>query len=97
MADNTPVVIDNPPKWSKINWTQIVSFAFGLLATLGLVIPEEYREYTVQFLVLATPIITFILRTWFTGVAATTPQLKSALEDKGLKVTTKPASGGGPR
>lgn len=99
MADNARevVTIDNPPIASKINWTQIVSFSFGLLATLGLVIPEEYRVPTTQFLVIATPILTFILRTWFTGVAATTPQLKNALEDKGLKVTTKLSRGGGPR
>lgn len=97
MADNSPnvVTIDNPPQWSKINWTQFISFAAGILAMFGLNLTQEQQMMALQVLVLVTPIITWIFRTWFTGVAATTPQLKSALEDKGLKVTTKPTKGGG--
>lgn len=93
MADsvNPPVVIDNPPIASKINWTQIIAFIVGALAAFGIVIPPEYQTIVLQVLALVTPVLTFIFRTWFTGKAATTGELTDALEDKGLTVSTRPA------
>lgn len=88
---NPPVVNVNPPLASKINGAQLIAFIVGLLATFGYVIPVEWQTFALQALALVTPVITFIFRTWFTGTEASTGQLKEALEDKGLDVTTKPA------
>lgn len=76
------VVIDNPPQVSKINWTQIVSMAIAVLATFGIAIPDEWQPIILQALLFITPIVTMILRTWFTGKEPTKPQLKAALAEK---------------
>lgn len=85
MADpviNPPVVIDNPPIASKINWTQMIAFVTGILATFGFVIPAEWQTFVLQGLALITPVLTFIFRTWFTGKEATKTELKAALATK---------------
>lgn len=91
MTDNAPVVIDNPPQWSKINWTQFISFAAGILTMFGINLTPEQQMFALQVLVFVTPVVTWIFRTWFTGTPATVPQLKAALKDEGLTVTTKAA------
>lgn len=90
-SPNAPVVIDNPPQWSKINWAQFISFAAGLFAYFGYNMTQEQQMMFLQVLVLVTPVVTWIFRTWFTGKPATVPQLKAALKDEGLHVTTKKA------
>lgn len=89
MKPTTPVVIDNPPQWSKINWTQFISFAAGIFTYFGYNMTPEQQMMILQILVLVTPVFTWVFRTWFTGKPATVPQLKAALKDEGLHVTTK--------
>jgi hypothetical protein len=50
---------------SKVNWAQILALVTGLLATFGIVIPEEWRSTILEVLAVATPVITIILRTFF--------------------------------
>lgn len=83
MAEKT-LLATNDPITSKINITQVVSLVVGAAAIFGIVIPPEWEEFALKTLVLLTPIITMIWRTWFNGSKPTTPEIKAAAEDKGL-------------
>lgn len=59
----------NPAALSKINWTNGLAFVASLAAVVGVAIPDEYREGVLQFLALATPLATMVLRSFFTAKA----------------------------
>ena len=64
MADKA---ILSSPAASKINWTQIVSLVVSVAAVFGIVIPAEWQTTFLEVTSLATPLITIVLRTFFTG------------------------------
>jgi hypothetical protein len=57
----------NPACASKINWTNAISAAVALAAALGFAIPPEYQKLALEIAAVATPVVTIILRTFFTG------------------------------
>ena len=57
----------NPAGKSKINYANAVAAAIALLASFGFVIPEEYQALAMQAVAVGAPILTIILRTFFTG------------------------------
>lgn len=57
----------NPAAASKINWTQGVAFVAALAAVFGLDISESTRAAILTGLATVVPVVTFILRTWFTA------------------------------
>ena len=61
-----PVVISKPMS-SKINWINVVSGVVALLAAFGIIIPVEWQTMATQILAVITPILTVVLRSWFTG------------------------------
>jgi hypothetical protein len=60
-------VILATPAMSKINWTQIVSLVVSVASVFGVVIPAEWQTTFLQITALVTPLVTIVLRTWFTG------------------------------
>jgi hypothetical protein len=66
MADSTVVVEEKSDFASKINWTNAVSAVAVLAALFGLDIPPDMQVKIVGFLGVATPVVTMILRTFFT-------------------------------
>lgn len=91
MADITKALVAvSPATTSKINWTQIISMIVGVAAIFGVVIPEEWQKFALEFLVIATPILTMIWRNWFHGTDPTVADVKAAAVDKGL-IAVKPA------
>lgn len=87
----TPVIdIDKPWYKSKTVWTQVIGGIAAVIARFGLDVPPEVQTIIVEVILALAGVATIIVRMWFTGKDATAPQLKAALEDKGLKVTTKP-------
>lgn len=61
-----PVVISQPAS-SKIIWTNVISGVVAIAAGFGFIIPEAWQTLALQILGVLTPIITIILRTWFTA------------------------------
>jgi hypothetical protein len=85
MADLAKALVAiSPATTSKINWTQIISMVVGTAAIFGIAIPEEWQTFALEFLVIATPILTMIWRNWFHGTDPTVADVKAAAADKGL-------------
>lgn len=57
----------NPAHLSKINWANAVSGVVALAAVFGFAIPTEYQTLAVQVLAVATPVLTIVLRSFFTA------------------------------
>lgn len=57
----------NSPMSSKINWTQFVALGVTVAAIFGIVIPPEIQDAAIKIVALGAPVLTFILRTWFTA------------------------------
>lgn len=55
---------------SKINITQVASLLLSIAVITG-IIPEQYKMKTLEVLVMAGPVATIILRTWFTSAKLT--------------------------
>lgn len=64
MAQVTGTV--STPITSKINFVAVVSFLVSLAAVFGIVIPADIQDAAIKIVALGAPVITFILRTWFT-------------------------------
>jgi len=84
------LVAISPATTSKINWTQIISLVVSVAAIFGIAIPEEWQKFALEFIVIATPVLTLIWRNWFHGTDPTMADVKAAAEDKGL-VAVKPS------
>lgn len=52
---------------SKINILQVITILIAVASSWGL-IPEEHKVKVLESLTLLTPLVTIILRTWFTSV-----------------------------
>lgn len=64
---------------SKINWVQLVSIGFTLLAAFGLQVPEDMQGEILKIVAggsVLTGVITIILRTWFTSKSISTSKTK---------------------
>lgn len=57
----------NPPGKSKINLTNAIAAAVALAAAFGVVIPPEYQALATQVVAIGAPLVTIVLRTFFTG------------------------------
>lgn len=66
MADSTVVVEEKSAWLSKINWTQILTVVFTLLAAFGVNIPEEMKVNIIAAVTAIGGIVTVVMRTWFT-------------------------------
>lgn len=66
MSDTTVVTTEKSALRSKINWTSAVSAVAVLAALFGFDIPPDMQVNIVGFLGVATPVVTMILRTFFT-------------------------------
>ena len=58
----------NSPKFSKINWTQLVSFLAMLLTIFGVDLPPETQVQIVAAILAITNVSTWVWRTFFTSV-----------------------------
>ncbi len=68
MDMDTPksVVVDvKPASKSKINWVNFVTLLVGIAASFGIVIPADFQELLLQIVAIAGPLLTIIMRTWF--------------------------------
>jgi hypothetical protein len=52
--------------FSKINWTQAVSFLAMIIAFFGFDLPAEQQAEIVAAILAVTNVVTWIIRTWFT-------------------------------
>ena len=52
---------------SKINILQVITILIAVASSWGF-IPEEHKVKVLESLTLLTPIVTIILRTWFTSL-----------------------------
>lgn len=59
----------NTAALSKINWTNALALAVSLAAVFGFVIPDEYQKTFLEVTATATPLLTIVLRSFFTGKA----------------------------
>jgi hypothetical protein len=59
----------NPAALSKINWTNGLAFVVSACAVFGVMIPEDAQKAVLEFAALGTPLVTLVLRTFFTGKA----------------------------
>lgn len=57
----------NPAALSKINWVNVLSAAAAVAAIFGLDLPPERQAQIVSGLAVLTPVVTVILRTFFTA------------------------------
>lgn len=57
----------NPAAKSKINITNAIAASVALLAAFGVVIPDQYQALAMQVIAVGAPLVTIVLRTWFTG------------------------------
>lgn len=57
----------NPAAISKINWVNVLSCAAAVAAVFGLDLSPETQAKVVSGLAVVTPVVTVILRTFFTG------------------------------
>jgi hypothetical protein len=57
----------NPAALSKINWTNALAAVVALSAALGFVIPQEYQDLAIKAVAVGAPVLTIILRTFFTA------------------------------
>ena len=57
----------NAPTVSKINWTQGISFLAMMLTMFGIDLDTGTQSAIVATIGGLTTILTFVLRTWFTG------------------------------
>ncbi len=57
----------NPAHVSKINWTNAIAAGVALAAAFGIAIPSEYQALATQVVAVGAPIVTIILRTFFTA------------------------------
>lgn len=64
------VVTNKPVFKSKINLKEIITLIVGILIALGF-IPEEYKETAYQIILVISPLLGVIFRTWFTEVKLT--------------------------
>lgn len=56
----------NPAALSKINWTNAVAFVVAVAAVFDVAIPEDAQKGVLEFVALATPLATMLLRSFFT-------------------------------
>lgn len=71
-SDTVAIVPVDSPWTSKINITQVVTAFFGLLAGFGLPIPDSTKVAILQFLVVMGPIVTVVLKSFYTkSISAT--------------------------
>jgi hypothetical protein len=67
MVEAVTAQVDVKRDWaSKINWTSVVSAVAVITALFGFDIPQDMQLKIVGFLGIATPVVTVVLRTWFT-------------------------------
>lgn len=66
MADTTVVTTEKSAFLSKINWTQVLTVAFTLLAAFGVNIPEDMKVNLITAVTAIGGLLTVVLRTWFT-------------------------------
>lgn len=66
MADATVITEEKSAWLSKINWTQILTVAFTLLAAFGVNIPEEMKVNLIAAVTAIGGLVTIVMRTWFT-------------------------------
>jgi hypothetical protein len=60
----------NPAGLSKINFANALGFLVALLATFGIVVPDQLQHQVLDFIAVGLPLVTMTLRTWFTGKGA---------------------------
>jgi hypothetical protein len=57
----------NPAHLSKINWVNGLAFVAGLAAVVGIDISEDLQKQVVSGIAVGLPVLTIVLRTFFTG------------------------------
>jgi len=59
--------VETKSAWlSKINWTQVVSFAASIAAVKGINLDADTQVYVVMAIQGIQGVVTWVLKTWFT-------------------------------
>lgn len=67
VPEGKELAVVNTPKWSKINWTQVVGGIAALGVAFGLNIPPETQVLVVTGIGIATNVLTMFLRSSMTA------------------------------
>ena len=72
MPSETATVPVKSPWTSKINVVNVVTALISLAAGFGFVVPDEWKDTVLQLVGVLGPLLTVVLRTWFsTSVTST--------------------------
>lgn len=79
MADTAPTVtVEEKSAWlSKVNWTQVLTVIFTMLAAFGFNVPEDMRVNIMAAVAALGGLVTVVMRTYFTTTV--TPSSASKL------------------